>query len=48
LNLKSLWNSQNPNQQNWNDLVDYKNMKHEEFQEQIKNLFVLKKMSIEE
>ena len=47
-NLKALWNSQNPNQNNWNELVDYKNMKHENFLEQIKNLFALDKMSIEE
>ena len=47
-NLKSLWNSQNPNQNAWNELVDYKNMKHEAFLEQIKNLFSLDKMSIED
>ena len=46
--LKALWNSQNPNQNNWNDLVDYKNMKHEAFLEQIKNVFALDKMNIEE
>ena len=46
--LKSLWNSQNPNQNAWNELVDYKNMKHEAFLEQIKNLFSLDKMSIED
>ena len=45
-NLKSLWNSQNPNQNAWNELVDYKNMKHEAFLEQLKNLFSLDKMSI--
>ena len=46
--LKALWNSQNINQNNWNELVDYKNMKHEAFLEQIKNLFSLDKMSIDE
>ena len=47
-NLKSLWNSQNPNQNNWYELEDYKNMKHEKYLEQIKRLFALDKMSIEE
>jgi len=46
--LKALWNSQNPNLNNWNDFVDYKNMKHEAFLEQIKNVFALDKMNIEE
>ena len=47
-NLKALWNSQNQNQNNWQELVDYKNMKHEAFLEQIKKVFALDKMSIEE
>ena len=47
-NLKALWNSQNLNQNNWEELVDYKNMKHEAFLEQIKKLFSLDKMSIDE
>ena len=47
-NLKALWNSQNPDQNNWQNLVDYKNMKHEDFLKQIKKVFALDKMSIEE
>ena len=46
-NLKILWNSQNPNQTNWNELVDYKNMKHEDFLGQIKTLFSLDNMNID-
>ena len=47
-NLKALWNSQNPDQNFWNELVDYKNMKHDEFLEQIKILFNLNTMSVEQ
>ena len=43
-NLKTLWNSQNLNKVE--ELVDYKNMPHEAFLEQIKKLFSLDKMEI--
>ena len=44
--LKSLWNSQSldPN----SDLVDYKNLEHEDFLEEIKKLFCLDKMDIKD
>ncbi len=47
-NLKALWNSQNLDQNNLQELIDYKNMKHEAFLEQVKKLFSLDKMTIEE
>ena len=46
--LKVLWNSQNINQGITEELVDYKNMQHEAFLEQIKKLFSLDLMSIED
>ena len=45
--LKALWNSQKYNQNEWEDLVDYKNMNHEKFLEQIQKLFSLDEISIE-
>jgi len=54
--LKELWNSQNleflnaqyPGQAKMEDLVDYKNMQHEKFLEQIKKLFSLDKLEIKD
>ena len=46
--LKALWNSQNQDQNKAEELIDYKNMKHEAFLEQVKKLFSLDKMSIDE
>ena len=46
--LQALWNSQNINQNILYDLIDYKNLKHEQYLEQIKNLFSLDKMNIED
>ena len=46
--LKELWNSQNVNMDKKYDLIDYKKLQHDEFLEQIKILFSLDKMSIEE
>ena len=46
-NLKDLWNSQKYNQNEWEELVDYKNMNHEKFLEQVQKLFSLDEMSIE-
>ena len=45
--LKELWNSQNYNN-SVKELVDYKNLKHEYFLEEIQKLFALDSMSIEE
>ena len=46
--LKALWNSQNFNQNNVQELIDYKNMKHEAFLEQVQKLFSIDKMNIEQ
>ena len=46
--LKQLWNSQNLDANNLQELVDYKTMKHEAFLEQIKILFSLDKMKIDD
>ena len=46
--LKSLWNYQNFRSNNDRDLVDYKNLTHEDFLKQIKILFSLDRISIEE
>ena len=46
--LKLLWNSQNPDPNKMEELIDYKNMQHEAFLDQIKRLFSLDKMSIED
>ena len=46
--LQLLWNSQNVDPNKKNDLVDYKNMEHEAFLEQIKKLFSLDKMEIKD
>ena len=43
--LKALWNSQNLAQNNWSELVDYKNMNHDAFLEQVQKLFSIDKMS---
>ena len=45
--LKDLWNSQNFNQNIQNELIDYKNMQHDAFLEQIQKLFSLNTMSID-
>ena len=47
-NLKALWNSQNPDENNWNELVDYKHLEHEDFLEEIKKLFSLNTMSVQD
>ncbi len=47
-NLKALWNSQNNDKQKNLELIDYKNMKHEAFLEQIKIVFALDNISIEQ
>ena len=47
IQLKSLWNSQNYNGAEY-DLIDYKNLTHEDFLQEIKILFSLDKMSIDE
>ena len=44
--LKNLWNSQNQDPREVKELVDYKNLEHEQFLDQIKKLFSLDKMSI--
>ena len=46
--LKELWNSQNINMNQVNELVDYKNLQHEDFLDQIKKLFSLDTMSLED
>ena len=46
--LKALWNSQNYGNNNNSDLTDYKSLSHDEFLKEIKNLFSLDKMSIDE
>ena len=46
--LKELWNSQNPDPNKIEELVDYKNLEHKDFLEQIKKLFSLDKMDIED
>ena len=46
--LKELWNSQNVEMDEKYDLIDYKKLQHDEFLEQIKILFSLDKMSMEE
>ena len=46
--LKQLWNSQNLNMNVMKELIDYKNMQHNAFLEQIKILFSLDTMSIED
>ena len=46
--LKELWNSQNPDLKKTEELINYKNMQHEQFLDQIKKLFSLDKMSIED
>ena len=46
--LQALWNSQNVDPNKKNDLVNYKNMEHEAFLEQIKILFSLDKMEIKD
>ena len=46
--LKQLWNSQNKDPSKIEELIDYKNLQHEGFLEQIKILFSLEKMSIED
>ena len=47
-NLKALWNSQNPDENNWKELVDYKHLEHEDFLEEIKKLFSLDTMSVQD
>ena len=46
--LKDLWNSQNYGNNNQRELINYKNLSHEEFLNEIKALFSLDKMSIPE
>ena len=48
LELKTLWNSQNFNNDEDNDLIDYKNLTHEDFLKEIKVLFSLNDKSIDE
>ena len=45
--LKALWNSQEIDKNRWQELVDYKNMNHEKFLEQVQKLFSLDEMSLE-
>lgn len=45
---KNIRNSQIQDQNNAEELIDDKNMKHESFLEQVKKLFSLDKMSIDE
>jgi len=45
-NLRLLWNSQNRNENESRELIDYKNMNHDKFLEQIKILFSLNKMEV--
>ena len=47
-NLKALWNSQNVDENVQNELVDYKNLNHEGFLEQIKILFSLDNKNIDD
>ena len=47
-NLKKLWNYEKFNENQWEDLVDYKNMDHEHYLEQVKKLFALDAMSVEQ
>ena len=47
-NLKALWNSQNPDENNWKELVDYKHLEHEDFLEEIQKLFCLNTMSVQD
>ena len=47
-NLKALWNSQKRKNEKLEELVDYKNMKHEDFLLQIKKLFALDSMEIDD
>ena len=46
--LKALWNSQNYGNNNQRELVNYKNLTHEEFLHEIKILFSLDKLSVPE
>ena len=46
--LRDLWNSQNVDMNQKNDLIDYKKLQHDEFLEQIKILFSLDKLSVED
>ena len=46
--FKELWDSQNMEQNGNKDLVDYKNLEHEAFLEQIQKVFDLKKMTKED
>ena len=46
--LKALFNSQKYSENQWEELADYKNMNHEKFLEQVKTLFSLDRMTIEE
>ena len=48
--LKALWNSQNfgEDEDESNELLDYKNMKHKDFLIHIKKLFSINKMNVEE
>ena len=46
--LKELWNSQNVDLNKTEELINYKTMQHEEFLDQIKKLFSLDKMTIED
>ena len=46
--LKNLWNSQNVDPNQVKELIDYKNMQHEAFLEQIKILFSLNLMSVDD
>ena len=48
IDLMSLWNSQNYGNQNKRELINYKNLSHEEFLNEIKILFSLDNMSIPE
>ena len=45
---QALWNNQNYPNSTYNELVDYKNLKHENFLEEIQKLFDLKSWSIDE
>ena len=47
-NLKALWNSQNPNLDNQEELVQYKELSHEGFLEQIIKLFSLNNKTIDD
>ena len=47
-NLKALWNSQNPNLNEQEELVQYKELSHEQFLEQIIKLFSLNNKTIDD